>query len=48
MKIKKNLIGGIIVLFFAIAGLLIFINIFAKKGLPDYNQTISIPSLEKK
>jgi len=48
MKIKKILTGGIIVLFLAIAGLLIFINIFAKKGLPDYNQTISIPSLEKK
>lgn len=48
MKIKKILIGGVIVLLLALAGLLIFINIFAKKGLPDYNQTISIPGLEKK
>jgi len=48
MKAKKILTGVVIVLLVAVAGLLIFINIFSKKGLPDYNQHISIPGLEKK
>jgi penicillin G amidase len=48
MKVKKILTGVVIVLFILVAGLLIFINIFSKKGLPDYNQTISIPGLEQK
>ena len=48
MKAKKILTGVVIVLFAAVAGLLIFINIFSKKGLPDYNQNISIPGLEHK
>jgi len=47
MKAKKILAGIAILLFLIAAGLLIFINIFAKKGLPDYNQNISIPGLEK-
>jgi penicillin amidase len=47
MKVKIFLAGVIIFLFIAAAGLVIFINIFAKKGLPDYNQNISIPGLER-
>lgn len=46
MRIKKILTIVTIFLFIVAAGLLIFINIFAKKGLPDYNQNISIPGLE--
>jgi penicillin amidase len=48
MKAKKILTGVVIVLFLVLAGLLIFINIFSKKGLPDYNQTISIPGLQQR
>ena len=48
MKIKKILTGVVIVLFLIVAGGLIFINIFSKKGLPDYNQKVSIPGLEQK
>jgi penicillin G amidase len=48
MKVRKILAGIVILLFVVLAGLLIFINIFSKKGLPDYNQNISIPGLEKK
>ena len=48
MKVKKILTGVVIVLFFVVAGLLIFVNNFAKKGLPDYNQNISIAGLEQK
>jgi len=48
MKAKKILKGVFIILFVAVAGLFIFINIFSKKGLPDYNQTLSIPGLEQK
>ncbi len=47
MKAKKILTGIVVVLFVVIAGLLIFVNNFSKKGLPDYNQTISIPGLTK-
>jgi penicillin G amidase len=48
MKAKKYLIGAAAVLFLIAAGVLIFINIFSKKGLPDYNQNVSIPGLEQK
>ncbi|MCD4742790.1 MAG: penicillin acylase family protein [Desulfobacteraceae bacterium] len=47
MKVKKILTGVVIFLFVVVAGLLIFVNNFAEKGLPDYNQSISIPGLEK-
>lgn len=48
MKAKKILTGVVIVLFLIVAGGLIFIHIFSKKGLPDYNQNVSIPGLEQK
>jgi len=48
MKFKKILFGVVIVLFVGIASLLIFLNNFSKKGLPDYNQSISIPGLKQK
>ncbi|MCP3899063.1 MAG: penicillin acylase family protein [Desulfobacteraceae bacterium] len=47
MKAKKILTGAVIFIFLVIACLLVFINLFAKKGLPDYNQNISIPGLKK-
>ncbi len=47
MKLKKVLTGAFLVLALALAGLLVFVNNFAEKGVPDYNQNISIPGLEK-
>ena len=48
MKAKKILWGVVIVLFLIVAGGLIFIQVFSKKGLPDYNQNVSIPGLKQK
>ncbi len=48
MKLKKVLISIVVVLFVVVAGLLLFINNFSKKGLPDYNQTLAIPGLTNK
>lgn len=47
MKAKKILIGAGILFFLTAAGLLIFVNVFSNKAVPDYNKNIAIPGLEK-